>query len=91
MSTAATVPHSVDPTGIPSSVVYEARQFILAANQLQALRRIRAQEEGGIQFNLRQWGGERKALASMLKRFRAAALAEGIPPRILWALARAES
>ena len=91
MSSALSVPILDDPTSIPRCVLVDARGFLRAMDDCQRLRRLRAREDGGIDFNVRQWGGERKALASMLKRFRAAALAEGIPPRILWALARGES
>jgi hypothetical protein len=72
-------------------VIVDARGFLHAMDDYQRLRRLRAREDGGTAYNLRQWGGERKALASMLKRFRAGAMAEGIAPRILWARARAES
>ena len=89
MSSAPTAPTVDDPTGIPPWVIVDARGFLRAMDDCQRVRRIRAREDGGTAFNLRHGGGERKALASMLKRFRAAALAEGISPRVLWARARA--
>jgi hypothetical protein len=94
MSIAATVPHSVDPTGIPRQVIVLASLTLRRAEEEQATRRLRWRMIGA-----EDWIGwyrgylapGRSAAAQSIRRIRAAAISEGIPPRILWALARAES
>ena len=88
MSLALSAPSVDDPTIIPRGVLIDAKGFLKAIDNVQRVRRIRAQQDGGTAFNIRHCGGERNALAFMVRRFRAAALAEGVAPRILWARAR---
>jgi hypothetical protein len=94
MSLAHSAPHSVDSTGIPHRVIVLASLTLRRAEEEQATRRLRWRIMGADDWI--SWAREHHAVnrshaAASLRRIRAAALAEGIPPRILWALARGES
>jgi hypothetical protein len=94
MSIAATAPHSVDSKGIPPWVVSIAAEALRHAGREQATRRLRWRMIGAddwIGWYRGYLAPGRSAAAQSIRRIRAAALAEGIPPRILWALARGES
>jgi hypothetical protein len=94
MSLTATVPHSVDSTGIPHRVIVLASLTLRRADEEQATRRLRWRIMGADDWI--GWAREHHAVnrsdaARSIRRIRAAALAECVAPRILWALARAES
>jgi hypothetical protein len=82
------------PSGIPPWVVSHAAAALRCADGEQATRRIRWRMIGAddwIGWYRGYLAPGRSAAARWIRELRAAALAEGIPPRILWARARAES
>jgi hypothetical protein len=94
MSIATTAPHRVDSKSIPHRVIVLASLTLRRADEEQATRRLRWRIMGADDWI--GWAREHHAVnrshaARSIRRIRAAALAEGIPPRILWTLARAES
>ena len=94
MSLAPTAPRVDDLTSIPRRVIVLASLTLRRAEEEQATRRIRWRmvgREDWIHFGRGWHAPGRSAAAESLRRIRAAALAEGVPPRILWALARGES
>lgn len=94
MSLAPTAPRVDDPTGIPPWVVSHAREALRHADREQATRRLRWRMIGAddwIGWYRGYHAPGRSAAARWIRELRSAALAEGIPPRILWALARRES
>jgi hypothetical protein len=94
MSLATTAPHRVNPTSIPPWVVSHAADALRHAGREQATRRLRWRMIGAddwIGWYRGYLAPGRSAAAQSIRRIRAAAIAEGIPPRILWTLARAES
>ena len=94
MSLAPSAPTLDDPTAIPPWVLSYAAAALRCADGEQATRRLRWRMIGAddwIGWYRGYLAPGRSAAAQSLRKIRAAALAEGIPPRILWALARGES
>lgn len=94
MSSAPSAPTLDAPSGIPPWVVSLAREALRQADREQATRRIRWRMIGAddwIGWYRGYLAPGRSAAAQSLRRIRSAAIAEGIEPRTLWALARRES
>ena len=86
MSLAPTAPRVDDPTGIPVDVLTLAFLTLQRAEGEQATRRLRWRMIGAD-----DWIGWYRSYLAPGRSHAAQSLAEGIPPRILWALARRES
>ena len=92
MSLAPTAPRVDDPTGIPVDVLTLAFLTLQRAEGEQATRRLRWRIVGRddwIGWARQYHSADRDHAARSLRRIRAAAIAEGVAPRILWARARA--
>ena len=92
MSSALSAPILDDPTAIPRSVLALASITLQRAEGEQLKRRLRWRIVGRddwIGWARQYHSSARDHAARSLRRIRAAALAEGVPPRILWARARA--
>jgi hypothetical protein len=91
MSLAHSAPILDDPTTIPRAVLSLASLTLRRAEGEQATRRLRWRIVGRddwIGWARQYHSGARDHAAQSLRRIRAAALAEGVAPRILWARAR---
>jgi hypothetical protein len=92
MSSAPSAPILDDPTAIPPRVLSLAALTLRRADDEQATRRLRWRIVGRddwIGWAREYHSSARDHAARSLRRIRAAALAEGVAPRILWARARA--
>ena len=92
MSSALSAPTLDDPTAIPPGVLTLASLTLQRAEAEQDTRRLRWRIVGRddwIGWARQYHSSARDHVARSLRKIRAAAIAEGVAPRILWARARA--